>query len=385
MTIERKNDKHRTININTPWIILSLLLFFINFSCSFAAPDGKKWVIVIDPGHGGRDPGALGAHGRESDINLAIALKTGNYIEKNLENVKVIYTRKEDKTVDLYERPKIANEANADLFISIHTNKTKSTEVTGAETYIMGLTKDEENLAVAMKENEVIYLENDYTTNYQGFDPKLPESYIIFTLMQNVYLKQSTNLASKVQNQFIERLSRKDRGVKQAGFWVLFNTAMPSILIETGFISNPGEEKFLMSEQGQDYMASAIFRACRDYINEISSRSINLASVKKDTMQSVALTKPPAEVKQSLTFRIQVSSSPAKKQITPENFKGIKDISEIVSEGRFKYVTGSFPDYDEAVKYRKEITALYPDAFVIAVKDDTIMPLKEALNKIKKK
>lgn len=392
MTAEPKNDKHHTIKLLTTYIISSLLISFTVFTSTFAQPDDKKWVIVIDPGHGGRDPGALGAHCRESDINLAIALKTGDYIEKNFKNVKVIYTRKTDKTVDLYERPKIANENKADLFISIHANNTKSPTVAGVETFVMGLTKDEENLAVAMKENEVIYLEDDYSTKYQGFDPKLPESYIIFTLMQNVYLKQSINLASKIQTQFTQRVARKDRGVKQAGFWVLFNSAMPSVLVETGFLSNPAEEKFLMSEQGQDYMASAIFRACRDYIDEISSRSINITTFRKDTTTTIIakttediVDDPVMIVKEpSLSFRIQVASSTVKRDTKPENFKGMKDITELVSEGRYKYVTGSFPDYNDAVNYRKKIATLFPDAFIIAVKDDTVLPLKQALNMIKK-
>lgn len=391
MTTGPKNDKHHTIKLHTSCIISILLIIFTVSSPAFAAVQQKKWVIVIDPGHGGRDPGALGAHCRESDINLAIALKTGEYIEKNIENAKVVYTRKTDKTVDLYERPKIANENKADLFISIHANNTKSPTVAGVETFIMGLTKDEENLAVAMKENEVIYLEDDYSTKYQGFDPKLPESYIVFTLMQNVYLKQSINLASKIQNQFTQRVARKDRGVKQAGFWVLFNTAMPSVLVETGFLSNPAEEKFLMSTQGQDYMASAIFRACRDYINEISSRSINITTFRKDTTTIIAKTaeaiiEDPAIIskEQSLAFRVQVASSTVRRETRPENFKGMKDITELVSEGRYKYVTGSFPDYDEAVNFRKKIATLFPDAFIIAVKNDTVLPLKQALNMIKR-
>ena len=161
------------------------------------------------------------------------------------------------------DRPEIANKNKADLFISIHANWAKNKNVSGPETYIMGLAKDEDNLAVAMKENEVILLEEDYSTKYQGFDPKSPESYIIFTLTQNVYQKQSADLAMKVQTQFKERANRNDRGVRQAGFWVLFNTSMPSVLIETGFITNATEENYLNSEQGQDYLASAIYRACQ--------------------------------------------------------------------------------------------------------------------------
>ncbi len=195
----------------------------------------------------------------------------------------------------------------------------------------MGLAKDEDNLAVAMKENEVILLEDDYSTKYQGFDPKSPESYIIFTLMQNVYQKQSADLAMKVQTQFKERANRNDRGVRQAGFWVLFNTTMPSVLIETGFITNPAEEKYLNSEQGQDYLASAIFRACRDYINEIDKMS-NFSLTDREIMQEEKTWS-----RESLRYRkmmasyfmVQVASASARTEIKPENFKGLTDIVEI--------------------------------------------------------
>jgi N-acetylmuramoyl-L-alanine amidase len=382
-----KNGKHHTIYIYIAKIIFIFIsLIAVNNSrASGVGTEGKKWVIVIDPGHGGRDPGALGSISREKDINLAIALKTGEYISKNMPDVKVVYTRKSDITVDLYDRPKIANENKADLFISIHTNWTSSKSVLGAETYIMGLTKDEQNLEVAMKENAVMLLEEDYSTKYQGFDPKSPESYIMFTLMQNVFHKQSTSLALKIQTQFTERVSRKDRGVKQAGFWVLFNTTMPSVLIETGFISNPAEEKFLMSQQGQDYLASAIFRACRDYIAEISSRSIALADLKIDTQMTASLEPAPATpVPDEVAFMVQVSSSSARIEIKPGNFKGLKEINELSSGKIYKYASGKFDRYEEAARHRKEVARIYPDAFVIAVIANEIVPLQEALDRIKR-
>jgi len=373
-----KNGKLYTINIYTAFLFL---LFCVPLLSNASLPNPKtngKWVIVIDPGHGGRDPGAVGAHSYEKNINLAIALKTGKYIEENIENVEIIYTREDDTTVDLYERPRIANKYNSDLFISIHTNWADSKSVTGAETYIMGLARDEENLAVAMKENEVILLEDDYSSRYQGFDPKSPESYIIFTLMQNEFQKQSIDLASKVQTQFTEKAERKDRGVKQAGFLVLVNTTMPSILIETGFITNLIEEKFLNSKEGQEYMASAIFRACREYISEIDMRSgIKIQEPEKASNSS------PAPSGQTF-FMIQVAASSKQKEIKPENFKGLTDIVEIPVQDRFKYVAGSFSDYSEAVGYRKKIEAIYPDAFVIAVKDNKILPLQQALEQKRK-
>jgi N-acetylmuramoyl-L-alanine amidase len=253
-----------------------------------------------------------------------------------------------------------------------------SGSVTGTETYIMGLASNRENLEVAMKENEVILLEDDYSTKYQGFDPKSSESYIIFTLMQNVFQKQSTDLALKVQTQFTEKVERKNRGVKQAGFWVLFNTTMPSVLIETGFITNTAEEKFLTSKQGQDYMASAIFTACRDYINEIDLRS----GIK---IQEPSTSQIPSDSKGEIIFLVQVATSATGTEIKPENFNGLNDITELKANERFKYATGRFDNYAEAVKHRKKIEAIYPDAFVIAVKDNKILPLQQALEQKKKK
>lgn len=236
-------------------------------------PSEDQWVVVIDAGHGGKDPGAVGAKGKEKHINLAVALKTGKYITDNMKDVKVIYTRDDDTYPGLAERAEIANKNKADLFISIHSNALTDKRLYGAETYVLGQTMDDANLQVAMKENSVITLEKDYETKYEGFDPNSVESYIIFSLMQNTYLRQSTEFATMIQSQFRDRVGRKDRGVRQAGFQVLWRTTMPSVLVEMGFITNAEEEKFLVSEQGQDYLASAIFRAFRDYKQTIDSRT----------------------------------------------------------------------------------------------------------------
>jgi N-acetylmuramoyl-L-alanine amidase len=382
MNAGSKNDKHHTINIYRTGILIIFFALIIK-PFSFSAINGdKKWVIVIDPGHGGKDPGSIGSFTKEKNINLAIALKTGKYIEENIKNAKVIFTRTDDSTVDLLERPKIANRNNADLFISIHSNWWKVKSVAGAETFIMGPAKDDENLAVAMKENEVLLQEDDFSTKYKGFDPKSPESYIMFTLMQNVFQKQSTNLAQKIQTQFTERVSRQDRGVKQAGFWVLFNTTMPAVLVETGFISNATEEKFLSTAEGQDYMASAIYRACSEYINEIDNRSVVLTELKKDTTERTRVT--PTNANSELLFMVQVGTSPVKMEIKSSNFKGLNDVEEIPGQGRYRYASGKFTEYADAVSYRKKIKNIYPDAFVVAVKDNSILPLQEALNQKKK-
>ncbi len=379
-----KNGKHYTIYIYSIAFLLFFMLNVINASPGPRA--GGKWVIVLDPGHGGRDPGALGSFSQEKNINLAIALKTGEYLAQNLKNVNVVYTRDSDVTVDLLDRPQIANRNKADMFISIHANWAKNKNVTGAETYIMGLAKDEDNLAVAMKENEVILLEDDYSSRYQGFDPKSPESYIIFTLMQNVYQKQSTDLAMKIQNQFKERANRNDRGVRQAGFWVLFNTTMPSVLVETGFITNLAEEKYLNSNDGQDYLASAIYRAIRDYINNIDNMSnfgLTEKEVNKENIPPAA--EPLVKADDGIVFMVQVASASARTETTPGNFKGLADIMEIHFQERYKYVTGRFTEYADAVKYRRKIEEIFPDAFVIALKDNKILPLQQALDLKKKK
>lgn len=380
MTAANINDKHHTNYINRPKLLISgiLIVMIISGFMELQATD-KTWTIVIDAGHGGRDPGALGTFAKEKDITLGIALRTGEYIEKNIPNVKVLYTRKTDVFVDIKDRAEFANRNKADLFISIHANWAEYPNIRGTETFVMGLAKDQENLEVAMKENEVILLEDDYTAKYEGFDPKSPESYITFTLMQNIFLEQSTNLASYIQQQYKERTRRADRGVKQAGFWVLFMTTMPSVLTETGFITNPEEEKFLSSNQGQDYIASAIYRACRSYIEEINKKSgISTAAgndsiAPRDTLAPVI--NKPSEIK----FTVQITTSTRPKEIKSENFKGLDDISEIKVDRIYKYTAGRFDEYSEAVAYRKKILSLFPDAFIVGVKDNNILPLQEAL------
>jgi N-acetylmuramoyl-L-alanine amidase len=354
------------------YIYILTSIFIVSFlNPLFSSPDilqkDKKWVIVIDPGHGGRDPGALGSFSKEKNITLAIALKAGAYIQQNIKNVSVIYTRKDDSTVSLQDRPKIANQNNADLFISIHANWASAKSIYGAETFIMGLSNDKANLEVAMKENEVMLLEEDYSTKYAGFDPKSPESYIMFTLMQNTFQKQSTALASKIQTQLRDGISRRDRGVKQAGFWVLYTTTMPSVLVETGFITSQSEEKYLNSKEGQDKLANAIFMACRDYISEISSRT------------GISAIQASLPAKDDVVFMVQIANSASKTELKPENFKGIKDVSEIIHQERYRYAAGRFSEYSEAVIYRNKLEADFPDAFVIAVKDNKIVPLQDAI------
>ncbi len=240
-------------------LILSLLL----------GPNAEAYTIVIDAGHGGKDAGALGIYSKEKDINLRIALAFGKLIEQNMPDVKVVYTRKTDVFVELDERANIANRNKADLFVSIHTNSTASgkagTTAQGTETYTLGMHRAAENLAVAKRENSVISLESNYEEKYEGFDPKSSESYIIFELMQDDYMKQSVRFADLVQNQFGSYAGRVNKGVFQAGFLVLRNTSMPSALIELGFINNRAEEQFLNSEDGVAKMSRSIYNAFKTY------------------------------------------------------------------------------------------------------------------------
>jgi N-acetylmuramoyl-L-alanine amidase len=229
--------------------------------------------IVIDAGHGGKDSGTVGSISKEKDVALKIALELGRIIKDNLPDVEIIYTRNKDNFVELEDRAMLANKNDADLFISIHCNAVPAnkSQIYGTETYIMGVHKDNANFEIAKRENSVILLEENYEERYEGFDPNSPESNILFSLYQNAYLENSLNLADKIEYQFSKRVGRNSRGVRQAGFWVLWRTSMPSVLIETGYLSNPKEERYLNDKLGQVYLASGIYRAFRDFKQEIES------------------------------------------------------------------------------------------------------------------
>ncbi len=253
-------------------IAFLIAITLLNSSNAPLKREYKVDVIVIDPGHGGKDPGTMGKAGnKEKDIALQISLKVGEYITKNLPDVKVLYTRKDDRYVLWDDRANLANRNKADAFISIHVNASPSPQVYGTETWVMGLHKTESNLEVAKRENSVILLDENARERAEGFDPTNPESYILFSLTQSAYTESSLKLAAKIQEQFEKRAGRKNHGVKQAGFLVLWKTAMPSVLVEVGFLSNQKEEEFLASEYGQDILASAIFRAVREYKIEVES------------------------------------------------------------------------------------------------------------------
>ncbi|MEL6536790.1 MAG: N-acetylmuramoyl-L-alanine amidase [Bacteroidota bacterium] len=251
-------------------VVIASLVLFSSFNT------GNVWQyrvrkVVVDAGHGGKDPGTHGAVAKEKDIALSIALKLGGLIEENLDDVEVIYTRDDDTFIELDERANIANKNGADLFISIHANYIPAPRTHGTETYVMGLHKEQDNLEAALRENSVILLEEDYEEAYEDFDGQSPESYILFSLYQNAYLENSLLLANKIERQMKDRVKRRSRGVKQAGFIVLYKSTMPSVLVETGFLSNPEEERYLNDDLGQTYIASGIFRAVREYKADVES------------------------------------------------------------------------------------------------------------------
>ncbi|MCK5339211.1 MAG: N-acetylmuramoyl-L-alanine amidase [Bacteroidales bacterium] len=323
--------------------------------------------VVIDAGHGGKDPGAVGKHSKEKDIALAIALKTGEYIEKNLPDVEVIYTRKTDVFIELHKRAQIANDGEADLFISIHCNANNSSKPYGTETYVMGLHKSQANLEVAKLENAAILKEEDYSDMYDGFDPNRDEDYITLTLFQNAYLESSLVLASKVQDQFRERAKLKDRGVWQAGFWVLYKTAMPGILVETGFLSNANDEKYLRTDAGQTYIASAIYRAFKEYkmMVEDPDNHAKIASGKDKEANNIR-------------FRVQFASTSREKSV--DKFKDVKDVRVYKHKGLFKYTTGDFLSFSEAIKLQNQVRVQkkYRDAFIVAFKNGDRINVDEA-------
>ncbi len=345
-----------------------LLLCLIGLS-GFSQLENKITKVVIDAGHGGKDPGALGKHSKEKDIVLTVALKTGKYIEESFEDIEVLYTRKTDVFVELHKRAQIANESGADVFISIHCNSNRSSQPYGAETYVMGLHKTQQNLDVAKTENAAILYEDDYITQYEGFDPNSDEDYIILSMFQSANIDQSINLSSKVQNQFHERVGRKDRGVKQAGFWVLYKTTMPGILIELGFLSNPNEEKFLISDKGQVYMASAIYRAFKEYKKEFEEANKNLKPVvvKKE------------ESKPVIYYRVQFASFKKEKSLDFRKFRGLQEIKMNKHDGSYKYTTGNETSLKKTIELKEELRDKgYKDIFVVAFLNEERISLDEA-------
>lgn len=380
-----------------------LFLAFGMSAAAFAsAPEGAGGVrcIVIDAGHGGKDPGAVGNGQQEKAINLGVALRLGRMIGEQLPDVKVVYTRKDDRFIALADRSKIAAKAGGDLFISIHTNSSPSREATGTETYVMGEDKGNRNLSVVMRENSVISLEADYTSRYEGYDPNSSESLIIFSLMQYAYQSQSLSLAELIQTQYAGHAQRRNKGVKQAGFLVLWRTPMPSVLTELGFISNPAEAKFLGSAAGQEKLASSIFRAVKEYKRRTDSRTmasgpdVSREPVATPPVRETAVsggktaaaggTSPTAGTENAgeVVFRIQVKSSLSKIPVTRSNFGDYASrVQERRIDGRYKYFCGSSFSYQEALLLQRTVRRSFPDAFMVAFRGGRPVPLADVIRK----
>ena len=345
---------------------------FLFFSSILVNAVEKTFVVVIDAGHGGKDPGATGRYAKEKTINLAVALKLGELIKSNHTDTRVIYTRKSDVFVDLDERAAIANRVKADLFISIHTNAARTRSAKGTETYTLGLARSEENLEVAKRENSAILLEDNYKEKYEGFDPNSSESYIIFEFLQNKHLEQSINFASGIQKEFRNTAGRSDRGVRQAGFLVLRKTGMPSVLVELGYISNVEEEKYLASSTGQQTLANSIYKAFRkmkrSYDKRVGTYSTDSEETEtpKDTDSSkIKLSSNNVNNNTETLYKVQILTSEKKLSFNDRRFKGHKNVSFYKENGLYKYTIGESSDFKEISALRKKILNDFKDAFII--------------------
>lgn len=379
------------------YICICLWLLFLPLCTSHLW--GKDFVVVIDAGHGGHDPGAIGKISKEKNINLNVALKVGNLIKNNCDDVKVIYTRSKDVFIPLDRRAEIANNAKADLFISIHTNALANNRTAkGASTWTLGLAKSDANLEVAKRENSVILYESDYQTRYAGFNPNSAESYIIFEFMQDKYMEQSVHLASLMQKQFRHTCKRLDRGVHQAGFLVLKASAMPSILIELGFISTPEEERYLNSETGATTMAKGIYHAFLNYKREHEIRLTGVSKtvipteqkeqdIEKENDSPVTVQKvaESATNDNEITFKIQILTSSKPLAKNDKRLKGLKGVDYYKEKDIYKYTYGASGDYNKVLRTKRTITAKFKDAFIIAFRDDEKMNVNEAIAEFKKR
>ena len=380
-----------------------------------SAETGKngKFTLVIDAGHGGKDPGAIGRFSREKNINLSVAKAFGQLVEKNCPDVEVIYTRKTDVFVPLARRAEIANQSQADLFVSIHTNAMPGRAVArGAETYTLGMARADENLEVAKRENSVILVEEDYKERYEGFDPTSAESYIIFELMQDQYMAQSVDFARLIQKEFRTPGGRADKGVHQAGFLVLRETSMPSVLVELGYISTHDEEAFLNSQNGIRKMSQSIYNAFRAYkrqhgngtatstpsgdeadeagkqptesaAEEATESSIGQLAEERQAIAPHKETKKEEPTHRPI-FKVQLLASARQIPTGSERFKDIKPVDFYKEDNLYKYTCGATTDYREAVRMRDKIKDAFEGAFIVAFKNGQKIPLQQAISESKK-
>ena len=396
-------------------LIWALMCMFV--MTSLAA--NKRFTLVIDPGHGGHDAGALGAISKEKNINLAVALRFGKYVEQNLPEVRVIYTRKTDVFIPLNERANIANRANADLFISVHTNALPAGKVArGFETYTLGMHRAKDNLDVAMRENSVISMEKDYQQRYQGFDPRSSESYIIFEFIQGKNMERSVDLARMIQRGVCDGANRLDKGVHQAGFLVLRETSMPGCLIELGFITTPDEERLLNDDSRVDDIARGIYEAFAKYKNKYDksvsvpyrasdSEDVNIPKIVPDQEPApktrvVTRGKQPkceeatpeqpkrvekkvkkAEVADAPVFKLQIFVGSRNLRKGDAHFKGETDYDSFQEGNLVKYTLGASTNYNEIYRLRKEKLDKFPEAFIIAFKNGQKYDVNQAIREFK--
>jgi N-acetylmuramoyl-L-alanine amidase len=360
-------------------------MFSFSLSLDAQSTVSRLRTVVIDPGHGGKDPGTMGTKRYskyEKDIALSVSLILGEYISNSFPDINLIYTRKKDVFLELNERTEIANNLDADLFISIHCDGFTNSTASGASVFVMGMSKLKANLDVAMRENSAIYLEDNYKKKYDGFDPASIESYIVFNLMQNTYLEQSLEFAKEIDLEFSTGAKRKSRGVKQAPFYVISRTNMPSVLIECGFLTNPDEEDFLNSVKGQDHLASAIFKAFSsykhtvEYLDDIVDLESTISELNEENINKEKLY---VEENDNVVFKVQVGTYLKSMQKT-KPFINISAQEEFL-HGTFKYYVGAEKNKSSADKIKKKMISLgFDGAFVIAFYKDTRISMQEALN-----
>lgn len=357
--------------------IVFFILSFITSLTSYAtlSAQDESFVVVLDAGHGGNDSGNVGNGHSEKDIALKVTLEVGKALE-SYPNVKVIYTRKTDVFVELYERANIANKANADLFVSIHCNA-HSSQASGTETFVLGEKNTGRNFEVAKRENQVIFLEENYEENYAGFDPSSPESTIAIGIEQEVYVEQSIILARKIEDHFVGKAKRKSRGLKQASLLVIRNTYMPSVLVEVGFLTNKSEGAYLNSKNGQSKMAAAIKDAIVAYKRELDQ---NVGSHIAGLETQIVAENQEVMIVEGVTFKVQIAASSKELEAKSYNFKGLTDISREKVGTLFKYFSGITSDYNLArdLEIRAQ-TAGYPDAYIVAYKEGKRIDLSQAL------
>ena len=393
---------------------ITLILTLLCMLVLTAMGANRRFTLVIDPGHGGHDAGALGAISKEKNINLSVALQFGKYVERNMPDVRVIYTRKTDVFIPLKERANIANRANADLFISVHTNALPAGKIArGFETYTLGMHRAKDNLDVAMRENSVISMERGYQQTYQGFDPRSSESYIIFEFIQGKNMERSVELARNIQRKVCNSANRPDKGVHQAGFLVLRETSMPSCLIELGFITTADEERLLNDASRVDDIARGIYEGFAQYRNKYDksisvpyraadTESVSVAKIVSDKKQeqperrsenvdtaprrTVAQNKPAqqkANVADAPVFKLQIFVSNRTLRKGDAHFKGETDYDSYQEGNMVKYTMGASTNYNEIFRLRKSLAEKFPEAFIIAFKNGKKYDVNQAIREFK--